>query len=130
MDVRPTGSSAVPTAALDALQRVHAGASADDAEDSQTAGYLFGDTKKNSRGRGSTDEDDEGDEGGEGGEGDQHSRPAVEVTIDLSAESLAERPVTVATVATLATVDLNRGTTALDIGSHAPTAERHIDIEA
>jgi hypothetical protein len=110
MDVRPTGSSVAPTAALDALQRVHAGASADDSEDSQTAGYLFGDSKR--------------DREESGPEADERSPDAVLVTVELSAESLAIHPaVTVAP-------DIDPGSSSREVESRPSPAERHIDIEA
>jgi hypothetical protein len=114
MDVRPTGSSAAPTAALDALQRVHAGAATDDSEDSQTAGYMFGDARKHSGGHHSSEE------GSEPGD----DALAIEVTVELSAESLAEHPTMI--IALDATPDLS--TQVLE--SLPPTGERHIDIEA
>src|SRR4051794_16320196 len=114
MDVRPTGSFAAPTAALDALQRVHAGAATDDSEDSQTAGYVFGDAKKHSGGRRSSEDDSEPDD----------DALAVEVAVELSAETRAEPP------AVIVGLEPPPDTSSLDVKSRLSAAERHIDIEA
>lgn len=50
MDILPAASSIPQTSAIDALRRVHSSAAADDSEDSQTGGYLFGDGKENPHG--------------------------------------------------------------------------------
>ena len=83
-------------------------------EDSQAAGYLFGDAKRNSGA-----EDEAEDETGSGDEA-----VVVEVAVELSAASLAEHPTVIVALDT-GPAHLNQ-----DVDSRPPVVERHIDIEA
>ena len=114
LDIQPAGPSIPQTSGLDALRHVRSSAAADDSEDSQTAGFMFG-GGKNPAHEGDSDERDETPES------------PLEDAIELSPDALAghgQAPVLSGAEAEM----VESGSVVAPLQTPGP--ERHLDIEA
>jgi hypothetical protein len=108
MEIRPAGSSVPPTSALDALRRVQSSAAADDSEESQTAGYRFGDARPQQ---------------GQGEETEESDSPNSD-QVDISPEAMERHEVPGLQASPPADPARDVEVNSVDF------TERHIDIEA